>query len=123
MCLSIKRFSIKKLALKDIIVYKHIKEYYNTFYTPYYNKEITIPSIVTSKIKGNRGILSTGIEDAVHSFKNIIDCKKDALVECSKHIVECKIPRGSFYYTGTFTGSPAYASNKLEYIKIIQTIY
>lgn len=132
MCLEVSRLAIKRVALKDITVYKCISSYVNDngdkiYITPYRKSEIKLYTEYTSEFNktGNQ------IEEALHSLGDIRGCfdlcidrylylwgytKSFALTH---HIVECVIPKGSRYYKGKFDGKVSYASNKLIYKKIL----
>lgn len=58
------------------------------------------------------------IEDGLHSFKNIDDCKNNLLTKDSI-IYKCIIPKDSTYYEGTFNNIEGLVSDKLKYIEII----
>lgn len=134
MCLEIKKFTFKRKARKDIIVYKQISSYViedKTFYvTPYRQSEIKIGNTYTSEIK----IFGLGVENALHSFANIVDCfdnsryiDKTIYVNGNGYktvtpvLVECVIPKGSSYYKGIFDGRfTSYASDKLIYKRILK---
>jgi len=118
MCLSIKRFSIIRYAFKDIpcikVVSKNKEE--GILQTAYRNVTIKIGETVKSKII--RRYKYSTIEKAIHSFSinsDISYTKND----CDNPVViDCIIPKGSFYYVGEFYGEISYASNKLKYLKI-----
>jgi len=123
MCLETKRFFSKKTARKNIVVYKHLKMRNLVLITPYQRTPVEVPGVVNSSLykyreyyhKFNRASVNIGI----HSFKNIDDCKEDARQEYSSHIVECVIPKGASYYAGKFNDMPSFASNSIEYVKVI----
>jgi len=127
MCLKTKRFFSKKFATKDIVVYKHLRGDGKIFSTPYRDVKVDVPSIVTSQLKREKlgyycKFWETTISKGIHSFKSKEDCIDDAREEGSQYVVECIIPKGSFYYIGDFNAKVAYTSNKLRYTNNIENI-
>jgi len=114
MCLNIKWYSWKHTAKKDIIVYKYLDKCNdNTLKTPYRGVIIEISKTYISVIER----IDNVIEKALHSFAQQKGAQDNLFNQIV--IVECIIPKGSYYYTGKFIGHKAYASNKLIYKRII----
>lgn len=133
MCLTLKDYR-KYTAKTDIICYKHVKvkklKTRSVLYTSYRNSRVKIGSTYESEFSFN---INGEIAKALHSFKNINDCISDARVEINHYInhtttksdffiVKCTIPAGSSYYRGKFCDMPSYASNKLTYVEVVETI-
>lgn len=107
------------IADKDIIVYKHITRFGETFKTSYRYSPVIIGEEYKSKLKkyiNNESKLDIGL----HSYCN----EDDARVGAERYeevLVECLIPKGSKYYKGLFCfKEECYASNKLRYVKILK---
>lgn len=117
MCLQLKRFSIKRLALTDKICYKFIKyDYKGRYVTPYQDFRVSIGKTYESKI---RKTSFNEIEEGLHSFANYEDCKGKANTFYNCVVVKCIIPKGSWYYIGKFSNYKSYSSNRLKYVEII----
>ena len=124
MCLDLKsKFSFKRTAKKDIIVYKHINRGVsdNVFITPYRDCLVSLGNEYESELikPKNCKYVGTGL----HSFKNIQDCLFDAVDEKSSCVVSCIIPKGAKYYSGIFRSRfnslQSYASDKIIYDSIV----
>lgn len=81
------------------------------YVTPYFGFRVKIPGSYTSKLILHGDEVNIGL----HSFAD-----KNSCILHSEFVVECIIPKGSYYYKGTYDGSVSYASDKLEYIKLIK---
>ena len=123
MCLTIKKRARKTKSSKDITVYKHLLIYEGKFFTPYQCDRVSIPSTVEAIDLGRDG---TEVEEGIHSFANRDDAISDMIDETShgqslenRVVVECIIPKDTYYYKGTFDDMQAYVSLKLKYVKIV----
>ena len=142
MCLDITKDPQLKVATEDIICYKVVRQSENMLITPYQLMPVEIGKTYISKlIEYDRALGSgKGIDVGLHSFATI----KSARIEINDWslyisvrangklfqrssdmiIIECVIPKGSSYYTGTFSieksEHESYASDTLKYIKIIK---
>lgn len=134
MCLVVSKLAYKRVALKDITVYKQISSFEdedNVYYvTPYRHAEINIGETYDSDITK----YGRNVERGLHSFVNITDCFDNSrwvdksfysssqrkVIEVKPVLVECVIPRGSRYYKGKFDGRESYTSNKLRYVRILK---
>jgi len=129
MCLDLNFFNIfSKTASEDIVCYKYLctkpprfmRNYTSsqgngkTYYTPYKYMPVKIGTTYSSNIL--RQGLTVSI--ALHSFSSYESLDKFREDDTVK--VECLIPKGSKYYVGKFLGYESYASDKIEYIKIIE---
>jgi hypothetical protein len=139
MCLDLKKFSFKHKARKDIIVYKELLSYEKdgeTIYvTPYQHVEVCLYETYNSDLIREYNSIHRGL----HSFVNPLDVFKNARYvtktllikdENNKYatydvkpvLVECVIPKGSYYYKGTFDYNNKFksiASDTLHYKRII----
>lgn len=115
MCLTLRStFSFKRIALTDIKCYKFLDNNRGELTTPYMDSPVEIGEEYKSELYKNG---FNGVEIGLHSFATYEDARKKGGY-CGYHtIVECVIPRGSRYYSGTFSVYKSYASNKLKYIK------
>ena len=137
MCLYTKQLTPKKTS-KDITVYKRvrivktkipIKVLYNGKIVEATALKFAPQTRSASKIRYEVGktlkaiiqkksdSLSSAINYGFHSFKN----RKDAGTTSSYNaVIECVIPKGSYYYTGSNNGStPGYVSDTLIVTKIL----
>lgn len=117
MCLKLKGFSIKRLALTDKICYKFLENDGKGGYeTPYKYFDVVIGETYKSTL---RRTVCNEIEEGLHSFADYEDTKNKAYTfGCV--VAKCVIPRGSWYYTGEFSGCKSYASSQLKYVEIIK---
>ena len=117
MCLHLKnKFVLPKFTFRDKIVYKFLIEDEFGLRTPFQDYPVKIGEVVSSKIEKYRDEINKGI----HSFKELEYCLKESAGHFGKIvIVECIIPRFTWYYKGTFGKGVSYASNKLKYNIII----
>jgi hypothetical protein len=148
MCLDLKKFAIPRIALKDITVYKFLRQIdsgITPYVTPYRHSPISIGETYTSKLERNGSFFKeSSIDKGIHSLKSISNAKDladlnsyiDGLMvsnqlkvieEANRNykthvVVECIIPAGSIYYVGIFGAydKKSYASNKLKYVKIVE---
>lgn len=123
MCLEVNDgVRIPEIATEDIICYKVIKKVGKFYETPY--------KYMPVKMKGKyKSILDDPlfyqVDRGFHSFAN----KEAAEIELQYWynttscyncmIAECIIPKGAFYYKREFDRLSSYASDKINYIKII----
>lgn len=135
MCLDIKKYSFKRKARKNIIVYKQISSYVDdegklNYITPYRNSKVKVGETYTSRIYRDS---YNRIEEGLHSFATITDCYDNSVYihnldyyangkrfPVKPVLVECIIPKGARYYNGTFDRKFAsYASDTLIYNRIL----
>ena len=57
------------------------------------------------------------VYEGLHSYANIRDTLRSMLE--NEVIARCIIPKGAFYYKGTFDGSTSYASDTLTYVELV----
>ena len=119
MCLNIKWWSIKRIALKDIECYKVVtvdSQLPKMYRTLYRNTLIEIGKTYTSNIiKGDMG--PNTITVALHSYADVERAKFEKRGYWQIVVVRCIIPRGSRYYVGKFAVYKSYASNRLKYVE------
>lgn len=89
---------------------------YITFYRQF---EITLNTTYTSELEVKHKSYYF-IEKGLHSYKYAKDCKTYKNKNINTHIVKCVIPKGSTYYEGYFNECKSYASDTLQYLKIIK---
>lgn len=117
MCLDRKEYSIKRIALVNVVCYKFlIQNSDGTFKTPYQSTPVKIGEEYTAVMDYTDHNVFAGL----HSFRS----KKDCLFfsrnwNSNIKIVKCIIPFGSRYFKGRFDGFRGFASNKIKYIKEI----
>lgn len=134
MCLNINKFALKRIASKNIIVYKQLCSYEidgrKYYITPYQKAKIVIGETYTSELIKDKNWQT--VDEGLHSFANIPDCYDNSrhtantycidgeIRQTTPVLVECFIPRGARYYKGTFNGGyESLASNKLVYNRIL----
>ena len=135
MCLNLKsKFAIKRIATKNIIVYKQLCSYeidgWKYYVTPYQKANVVIGHTYTSELIRDKHWNT--IDEGLHSFANIPDCYENSrntatvfvidgeIRHTTPVLVECFIPRGARYYKGTFnSGYESLASNELVYNRIL----
>jgi len=146
MCLNTSANAIPVMADKDITVYKVVltntfldRENDNRYKTPFMFSTVEMGAEYTSTIEPSRVWSDSRvmrIEKGIHSFENFKDAAElvAALYHAdhlgTPHIAECIIPKGSWYYKGTFLipperardylNVPSFASDKIKYLKIIE---
>lgn len=125
MCLNIKWWSVKRIALTDIECFKYVykdTQLKDVFRTPHKNTIVRIGETYESPIKRECNPWVSWrnrftIEQALHSFKHVKDARGKGT------IVRCIIPKGSRYYVGRWGISKndpiSYASNRIKYVEII----
>lgn len=132
MCLTVNKNARRRIAKKDIIVYKHIMLEDGKYLTSYMKIPIIFNKLYKSELIFDKKLTfgsGTYLDIGLHSFK----LKSDAIEQSiywNEILVQCIIPKGSEYYIGGFdiiintsTGDAlyeSYASNKIKYIKIIK---
>ena len=133
MCLSIEFSPELRIAIEDIICYKHVivtnpwyKAGTKAYETSYQHFPIRIGKTYKSRLDRDFEVINTGL----HSFADIEDAIKDMKDEykrCARYwnytIVKCIIPKGAEYYVGRFEGMTSYASNRIKYVEIDKTKY
>lgn len=63
------------------------------------------------------------VHEGLHSYARLEDAKQHAVDRFYRiALVECRIPFGAKYYAGTTMSRDGYASNRLRYVKIVETI-
>ena len=117
MCLEIKKSDrIKFTWFKPIVVYKLLyRSSKNELLTIYRDKKVKIGRRYFSFLfrkhdEVNRGLHSLSDIDQAWRFKS----RKETLVEC-------QIPKFSWYYQGKFYGLDSIASSSLKYIRILES--
>ena len=124
MCLNIKWWSVKKIALTDIVCYKNVSkdsQLTNVFKTPHRYALVRIGETYKSElVRDIDGLFGDhSIEEGLHSFIHL----KDAQRRSAFLIVKCIIPRGSRYYSGRWgynkKAEKCYASNRLKYVEFV----
>ena len=110
MCL--KNVSNKKIAKKDIIVYKHLRK--EDDMSPYfwflYQKNVLYKSEIQHSL--NERVISKGL----HSYRSYIGAFFSKFFDSDKNglkIVKMVIPKGSIYYTGYFVNFRSIVSNQI----------
>ena len=134
MCLVLSKKYRKCVAKSDIICYKHVLKELNTntLLTTYRKFPVEIGSTYTSNFRILTYTpsleLSDEISEGLHSFKSLNACRVDARLEIRRYsnkemvICRCVIPKGSEYYVGNFCFETCYASAKITYEEIIETV-
>ena len=134
MCLNIKKHAIKRIATKNIIVYKQLCSYEidgrKYYITPYQKANVVIGETYSSELI--KDCKWRTVDEGLHSFANIPDCYDNSRHTASSFnidgefrittpvLVECFIPKGARFYRGTFNGGyESLASNKLVYNRIL----
>lgn len=85
-------------------------------HTPYLHCPVFIGVTYESKLEKDGKIVHVGL----HSFEKENDARLDiSYGAASPVLVQCIIPKGANYYKGRFGDAVSYASDKLEYIKIL----
>jgi len=131
MCLELKGLAFKRIATKNIIVYKQLSSYEVNgvikYVTPYQKSEIVIGETYKSELKRYNNRIEVGL----HSFVTISDCFDNSChigsivwVNGNRTVkpvlVECIIPIGARYYKGVFDGKyKSLASDTLVYNRIL----
>lgn len=118
MCLTIKKGSRKLIAKKDITVYKLVEKFNDGYRTVYQKEPVKIGETYKSKLEKSRVINSVYI--GLHSMADFDGADYISSLGVNRLIVECVIPKGSKYYSGTFCGRDSFASDTITYIKIIE---
>lgn len=121
MCLRIT--NTRKCAEEDIPCYKVLHRCdKDHLQTPYQNMKVEMGKSYTSKLDNASYLVYEGL----HSFASFYDAVTEKDTWKGKYcIAECIIPKGADYYTGLFFNNCAcmylesYASDKLQYIKIV----
>lgn len=129
MCLDISLFSRRRKAKKDIHVFKVLvlptpydgNEYEP--YTPYVQTYMPFGSSQLSKLVRE---MIFSVEEGIHTFETQYAARILARQlartkyrapwvsgDLNLVVVECTIPKGAYYYKGTFGSQVSYASNKL----------
>jgi len=123
MCLTIKWWSIKRIALKDIECYKVVmidKQLPKMYRTVYQGTIVEIGKTYTSDIiRGKLGSYDSpnSVTVALHSYTDVERAMFEKRFGWQRVVVRCIIPRGSRYYVGKFAGCKSYASNRLKYVE------
>ena len=85
-----------------------------TVYTTIYqNFTVKIGETYTSSLEK----IGNTVYKGLHSYANIRDTLRSIFGD--EVIARCIIPKGAFYYKGTFDGNTSYASDTLTYIELI----
>ena len=124
MCLKLKWWNRKRIATKDIVVYKVVVGSYSNpdfLQTPYQRNCVSIGKTysISKIIKYNQSIY-----EGFHSFEREKDARELADEFVASKIVICIIPKGSIYYKGRVWRYKSidpigYTSDSIKYVKII----
>lgn len=115
MCLIIKTTTKKVKAKKDIVVYKTlIQESDGEYLTSYQFFIVKIGETYTSDLIRDNNEICVGL----HSFVSKSKAKRVANYY-NELAVKCVIPKGSYYYRGSFFRASSIASDTLTYVEII----
>lgn len=120
MCLVIRSLSFKRIALCNIVVYKHLESNGKNpdYRTPYRGTIVKMGETYESDLSR----VCNDVDAGLHSFGKKKDAISDGRSECSDVVVKCIIPFGSRYYKGKFAGKVSFASDKLRYVGVIEHI-
>jgi len=110
--------SKQKIAKKDITCYTIVHKIDNSYLSPYYHVGIKLGVTMTSDLL--HGLdppdlnLPLVIQIGLHSFNHLKNAKdmNDILWNSELVVLKNIIPKGAKYYSGTFNGYAARASNK-----------
>jgi hypothetical protein len=125
MCLFLENKQVtKQVAETNMTVYKVVMEDKDGLVTAYQQTPVEIGKTYRSKLtKEIKNRFQPVITFGLHSFLNLSSAIKDAKTYDTPNqrhfVVECVIPKGSYYYIGTALGCISYASNKIIYVKQI----
>lgn len=126
MCLDLKWWSRKRIATKDIIVYKVVTNYcWNpgySFRSSYQSMPIKIGETynVLQIVKCRARILQ-----GFHSLKSLKATNELLQEDFRRCIVKCIIPKGSTYYNGIFERCQlfnpiGYVSDSIKYVELLK---
>lgn len=130
MCLDIKWYAFKKKAKKDIECFKFLEmdsQLNNMYRTPHMNFLVRIGDMYTSVLKRKYYSWASHkhvIEQGIHSVATLNELK-----QCMQHHswivkVKCMIPKGAYYYKGTWGDDHnrvnSYASTELIILEIVK---
>ena len=102
-------YNIEALRINDVDVsYPPMSKYF----TPYRDMLVKMGNTYKSKLSKE----GASIEKGIHSFASQKDAKNLGY-DC---VAKCIIPKWSIYYKGLYERDPAYASNVLTYIEIVE---
>jgi hypothetical protein len=121
MCLQIRIGQKAQRAEEDIIVYKHVikRDNDNGYETSFQYAHVEIGSTYTSELKFE-DTDEDSINVGIHSYAHQHNAREEALGYCET-LVQCTIPKGSMFYSGTFAARKSYASDTLRYDHVIET--
>lgn len=115
MCLTVKRFAFKKKAKKDIVCYKILYKLGYTYKSQFQGFEyvtgVMYNTELGKKVKDPAN-KEWGIYQGFHSYANKKD-SKHLYAESSEVCMQCRIPKGSYYYEGKFGNCKSYASESI----------
>jgi len=126
MCLDLKWWSKKRIATKDIVVYKVVETVgwgSEALQSPYRSMPVNIGetySIPEPAI----GKLGSKVYQGFHSLKGKKYAKKLTLGHYRGRVAKCIIPKGSTYYNGTWNrfqlfNPIGYVSDSIKYVEIL----
>jgi len=123
MCLTIEKYAFKRLALTNVVVYKHLKKGadLNDLFTPYRYSTVCIGETYKSDLF-RRSSCRNYVDFGLHSFKTLDEAIADGIYEGSDVVVKCIIPRGSRYYVGKFFSKTSLASTRIKYLEIVENL-
>jgi len=132
MCLDIynKKNLRKRFAWRDITCYKFlVRTDYVDYRTPYKNFKIEIgetykSELVLTKYHEFYASVSQGIHslETIKNVRAVIDGDFYESKATDFVIVKCIIPRFSRYYVGEFVNQKSFASDRLKYVEIIDSL-
>lgn len=94
---------VTELVINGIPISRSLK-------TPYKKMIVEMGKTYTSELERYGDL----VEQGLHSFEVLEGADNEADV-----VAKCIIPKGSYYYKGTFDGYVSFASDTLKYIEII----
>ncbi len=114
-------------ATEDIVCYKVTRREKNEEMVSLYRRSpIKMNQVMTApKFQTEPRYYGKIVEYGFHSFAEL----GKAFYEMSSNVssryeeffvIECRIPKGSRFWTGEFSRAKSYVSNKIEYVKIIE---
>lgn len=126
MCLDIKKTDkIKFTWFKPITVYKIVINDEKGLRTVFRDSNIKIGGRYFSLLQRSNymSVNKAGVYRGLHSFCNLDETIKERN-ELNPYynysIIECRVPRFTWYYQGDFRGLSSIASSSLKYIKAVE---
>lgn len=115
MCLTVKRFAFKKKAKKDIVCYKILYKWGCTYRSQFQGFEYITGMMYNTELgKKVKDPVNKewDIYQGFHSYAYKMD-SKPLYAETSKVCMQCRIPKGSYYYEGKFGMCKSYVSESI----------